>query len=540
MALSQRLDLRQGQSLVLTPQLQQAIKLLQLNNMELAEYVEGELSQNPLLDRDDGDGPASLEAVAADNLLRHDGDGTAGEPPAPQTDGDGFGEAVDDGGRDTVDRTTTETMPASGDDPTDIDYDNNWGSAGIEETDGVAAIGSGDLSSWSSAGGGGGGFAGDEEFGLEQTVADSKTLRDHLLDQMAMEFDEPRDRLIAAHLIDMVDGAGYLSGDLDLLAEQLGADMAEIERVLARTQGLDPAGVLARDLKECLALQLADRNRLDPCMQALLDNLDMLARRELSALRKVCGVDDEDLMEMISEIRALNPKPGEAFDRPLDQPVVPDVLIRRGADGKWLVELNSDTLPRVLVNNAYYAEVSKVAAKDRKAKEYLSECLQSANWLTRSLHQRATTILKVSSEIVRQQNAFFEHGIQHLRPLVLRDIADAIGMHESTVSRVTSNKFAATPRGIFELKYFFTSAIASAAGGEAHSAEAVRHRIKGLIDAEPANAILSDDRIVELLRADGVDIARRTVAKYREAMRIPSSVQRRREKAGQAVMAGRR
>ncbi|WP_028793398.1 RNA polymerase factor sigma-54 [Thalassobaculum salexigens] len=536
MALSQRLDLRQGQSLVLTPQLQQAIKLLQLNNMELAEYVEGELAQNPLLDRDDGDGPAALEAVAGDNLLRHDGEA----PAAPQQDGDGFGDAIDDGGRDTLDRTTTDAIPATGDDPNDIDYDNNWGSAGIEETEGVAAIGSGDLSSWSSAGGGGGGIVGDDDFGLEQMVAESKTLRDHLLDQMSMEFDAPRDRLIAAHLIDMVDAAGYLSGDIDTLAQQLGTDADEVERVLKRVQGLDPAGVLARDLKECLALQLADKNRLDPCMQALLDNLDMLARREVAALKKVCGVDDEDLTDMIGEIRALNPKPGEAFDRPLDQPVVPDVLIRRGADGKWVVELNSDTLPRVLVNNAYYAEVSKVAAKDRKAKEYLSECLQSANWLTRSLHQRATTILKVSTEIVRQQDGFFEHGIQYLRPLVLRDIADAIGMHESTVSRVTSNKFAATPRGIFELKYFFTSSIASAAGGEAHSAEAVRHRIKGLIDGEPATAILSDDRIVELLRADGVDIARRTVAKYREAMRIPSSVQRRRAKAGQAVMAGRR
>jgi RNA polymerase sigma-54 factor len=536
MGLSQRLDIRQGQSLVLTPQLQQAIKLLQLNNMELAEYVEGELAQNPLLDRDDGDGPAALEAVAADNLLRHD----TADPPAAPADGDGFSEVPDDGGRDTVDRTTAEAIPASGDDPNDVDYDNNWGSASISETDGVAAIGSGELSNWSTAGGGGGGVPGEDDFGLEQTVADSKTLRDHLLDQMSIEISETRDRLIGAHLIDMVDAAGYLAGDLDALAAQLGTSLDEVERVLARIQCLDPAGVLARDLKECLALQLADQGRLDPYMEALLDNLDMLARREIAQLKKACGVDDEDLAEMIAEIRALNPKPGEAFDRPLDQPVVPDVLIRKGADGNWTVELNSDTLPRVLVNNAYYAEVSKVAAKDRKAKEYLSECLQSANWLTRSLHQRATTILKVGSEIVRQQDAFFEHGIQHLRPLVLRDIADAIGMHESTVSRVTANKFAATPRGIFELKYFFTSAIASAAGGEAHSAEAVRHRIKGLIDAEAPTAILSDDRIVELLRADGVDIARRTVAKYREAMKIPSSVQRRREKASHAAIAGRR
>jgi RNA polymerase sigma-54 factor len=234
---------------------------------------------------------------------------------------------------------------------------------------------------------------------------------------------------------------------------------------------------------------------------------------------------------MIAEIKSLNPKPGEAFEPPLDQPVVPDVLVRRGPDGGWAIELNSDTLPRVLVNNAYYSEVSGRTAKDKKAKEYLSDCLQSANWLVRSLHQRATTILKVATEIVRQQDRFLEHGVQYLRPLVLRDIADAIGMHESTVSRVTSNKFVATPRGIFELKYFFTASIASSGGGEAHSAEAVRDRIKRLIDAEPPSAVLSDDRIVELLRDDGVDIARRTVAKYREALRIPSSVQRRREKA---------
>lgn len=535
MALSQRLDLRQSQNLVLTPQLQQAIKLLQLNNMELTEYVEGELSQNPLLDRDDGDGSATLEAVAQDNLLRHDDDAA----PVPDT-GDGFDEAPDDGGRDTLDRTVTETLPSAGEDPVDVDYDNNWGSATIAETDGMAAIGAGngELSSWGAAGGGAGGGGDATEGGFEQTLSDSPTLHEHLLAQMTMEVRNAADRLIAAHLIDMVDAAGYLSGDLDALYDALGTDSDHIEAVLDQLRTLDPPGVFARDLRECLALQLADRNRLDPCMQALLDNLPMLASRDLAGLRRVCDVDDEDLTEMIAEIKALNPKPGEAFDTPLDQPVVPDVIIRRNPDGNWIIELNTDTLPRVLVNNAYYAEVSVVAKRDKKAKEYLSDCLQSANWLVRSLHQRATTILKVSTELVRQQDAFFKHGITHLRPLVLRDIADAIGMHESTVSRVTSNKFVTTPRGIFELKYFFTASIASSAGGEAHSAEAVRHRIKRLIDAEEPKAILSDDRIVELLKADGIDIARRTVAKYREALHIPSSVQRRRDKAMAAAGMG--
>ncbi len=513
MALSQRLDLRHSQSLVLTPQLQQAIKLLQLNNMELTEYVEGELAQNPLLERDDGEGPATLEAVEHDNLLRHE----TGEEP----------ERV----RDTAERAANETLPSTAEDPSDVDYDNNWGSAGIEESDGVAAMGAGagELAGWRTAGSGYGGDG--DEFGLEHTLSETKTLRDHLLDQMAMEIADPADRLIAAHLIDLVDAAGYLSGPIEPLAEQLGCLPDDVERVLERLQRLDPPGVLARDLKECLSLQLRDRNRYDPCMEALLANLPMLAQRDFAGLRRVCAVDDDDLVEMIAEIKSLNPKPGEAFEPPLDQPVVPDVLVRRGPDGGWAIELNSDTLPRVLVNNAYYSEVSGRTAKDKKAKEYLSDCLQSANWLVRSLHQRATTILKVATEIVRQQDRFLEHGVQYLRPLVLRDIADAIGMHESTVSRVTSNKFVATPRGIFELKYFFTASIASSGGGEAHSAEAVRDRIKRLIDAEPPSAVLSDDRIVELLRDDGVDIARRTVAKYREALRIPSSVQRRREKA---------
>jgi RNA polymerase sigma-54 factor len=276
-------------------------------------------------------------------------------------------------------------------------------------------------------------------------------------------------------------------------------------------------------------LQLRDRNRLDPAMRLLLDNLPLLAARNVPALLRICGVDAEDLAEMVAEIKSLDPRPGHAFDPPLAQPVIPDVIMRAGPEGDWLVELNADTLPRVLVNNQYFARVSR-AVRSKAEREYLTDRLQSANWLLKSLDQRATTILKVASEIVLQQDGFFRRGVQALRPLILRDIADAIGMHESTVSRVTTNKYMATPRGLFELKYFFTSSIAASRGGDAHSAEAVRFRIKGLIDGEPSDDTLSDERIVELLEKDGVEIARRTVAKYREAMRIPSSVQRRREK----------
>jgi RNA polymerase sigma-54 factor len=346
---------------------------------------------------------------------------------------------------------------------------------------------------------------------------------------MALAFTDPVERMIGQYLIDMVDEAGYLGGELGSVADKLGASPDRVAAVLERLQSFDPPGVFARNLTECLAIQLKDRDRYDPAMQALVQNLDLLAKRDMPALRKLCGVGDEDIADMIAEIRNLNPKPGLAFGSAAVQPIVPDVFVKAAPDGTWQVELNSDTLPRVLINQRYYAQIS-VTTRNDKDKAYLADCLQNATWLVRALDQRAKTILKVSTEIVRQQDAFFAHGVEHLRPLNLKTIADAISMHESTVSRVTANKYMATSRGIFELKYFFTSAIAAADGGEAHSAEAVRHRIKQMIDSETTRDVLSDDTIVDRLRDAGIDIARRTVAKYREAMRIPSSVQRRREK----------
>ncbi len=496
MALAPRLDIRQTQSLVMTPQLQQAIKLLQLSNLELAAFIEQELERNPLLEREDADRPDQPEPP------EHELD-TRAEEPMLESTGSGADDVLD----------------------VDVDnlYNNDSASDGLGAGEGAEAFGD-----WSRTGGRL--DFDDGESGLEQTLADAgTTLRDHLVAQLNMDMADPADRLIGLHLIEMLDECGYLAGDVAEVAAKLDCDVARVEAVLARMQRFDPVGVFARSLKECLAAQLAEKDRLDPCMQALLANLEMLAKRDLAGLMKVCRCDAEDLAGMISEIKALDPKPGLRFDHVVAQAVTPDVLMRRNPDGTWHVELNADTLPRVLVNTRYYAKVAG-AARNREDKSYLSEHFQSANWLVKSLHQRATTILKVASEIVRQQDAFFRKGVQHLRPLVLRDIASAIGMHESTVSRVTSNKYIATPRGIYELKYFFTQAIGSADGGDAHSAESVRHRIKALIEAE-GREVLSDDRLVEILRSEGIDIARRTVAKYREGMNIPSSVQRRREKA---------
>ena len=402
----------------------------------------------------------------------------------------------------------------------------------VEPSPQQAAEGPAAYSEWATVGAGG---RDDGEYNLEAFVPAETTLADWLREQLALAVSAPARRLIGQYLIHLVDESGYVSDDLETAAEKLGTGVKEIEAVLAILQSFDPPGICARNLAECLTLQLKERDRFDPAMATLIGRLDLLAKRDFAALKKLCGIGEEDLADMIAEIRRLNPKPGLAFGSATVQPIVPDVFVHSGPDGGWIVELNSDTLPKVLVNQSYYAEVSATAPRDTE-KSYLAECLQSATWLVRALDQRARTILKVANEIVRQQDGFFAHGVEHLRPLNLKTVAEAISMHESTVSRVTANKYMATSRGIFELKYFFTSAIAAAHGGEAHSAEAVRHRIKQLIDAEAAGDVLSDDTIVDKLRESGIDIARRTVAKYREAMRIPSSVQRRREK--QAVPVG--
>jgi RNA polymerase sigma-54 factor len=518
MALSQRLEFRQTQALVMTPQLMQAIKLLQLSSLDLAAFVEGELERNPLLERANDDDESAAGGAEPEGSASESGEGGEGSE-----DGEKTAVASDWIGED-METSRTSMEEGLGTELENVFPDDGGEKSASPETPPPA------YSEWSGAGTRGGE---DSAYNLEAFVTAEITLAAHLAEQMALAISDPAGRMIGQYLIDMVDEAGYLTGDLDAVADKLDAPRADVEAVLAILQTLDPPGVCARNLTECVAIQLKDRDRFDPAMRTLVEHLDLLAKRDLAALRRLCGVNEEDLAEMIAEIRNLNPKPGLAFDSTIVQPIVPDVYVRTASDGTWQVELNSDTLPKVLISQRYYAQVSKTTRSD-KDKTYIADCLQTATWLVRALDQRAKTILKVSCEIVRQQDAFFAMGVQHLRPLNLKTVADAISMHESTVSRVTANKYMATMRGIFELKYFFTSSIASADGGEAHSAEAVRHRIRRLIDAETAADVLSDDTIVDKLREARIDIARRTVAKYREAMRIPSSVQRRREKQAAA------
>ncbi|HEY5607543.1 MAG TPA: RNA polymerase factor sigma-54 [Alphaproteobacteria bacterium] len=496
MAIGPRLDLRQQQALVMTPQLQQAIRLLQMSNLEVQLWVEREVDQNPLLEREDGGGQ----------------DHAGAEKPAPTNDSPELSPPVDDKAEDAIVERATEAL--------DTDSESVWGTAD-------EAGGGGDAS-W--RGLSRRGSSSDEDMSdVDNVAAKEMSLRDHLLGQINVDVIDAPDRLIATHLLDTLDDSGYLTGDLAQIGQQLGCDKAKLDDILAQLQTLDPPGVFARDLAECLKIQLRESGRLTPKLERLLQHLDLLGRRDFTVLRRLCHVDSDELAEMVAAIRTLNPKPGAVFDQPVAQPVTPDVIVRPRAGGDWTVELNNDTLPRVLINNRYYAVISK-RAKSKPEREYVAERLQSASWLVRALQQRAETILRVAITLVKEQGGFLNHGIQHLRPLTLGHVARILEIHESTVSRVVNNKYMATPRGVFAMRYFFDSAIGQQDAGEVMSAEALRFKIKALIEREASDDVLSDDRIVDILRRDGCGVARRTVTKYRELLQIPSSVQRRRAK----------
>jgi RNA polymerase sigma-54 factor len=463
----QRLELRQGQSLTMTPQLVQSIKLLQLSHAELAAYVEAELERNPLLQEAEARGDAPLPSLADFQRAQ---------------------------------RTSEE--------------------AGPRIVPGPPPIRNAPAGSGSQAPGSGHAELKPE---LEATLARSATLTEHLESQLELATADPALRAIGGHLIHNLDEAGYLREDPGEIASRLSVPRETVEDALRLVQTFEPSGVGARSLAECLQIQLRERDRLDPAMRTLLDHLDLLARRDFAALTTLCGVDQDDLADMLAEIRRLEPKPGLAFTPAHVDVLVPDVLVRPAPDGSFIVELNPETLPRVLLNRSYYTQVAQAVSSD-KDKTFLSECLQTASWLTRSLDQRAKTILRVASEIARRQEEFFRSGIASLQPMTLKNVAEAIGMHESTVSRVAANKAIGAAGVTYPLKFFFSTAT----GEGQHSAKAVRHRIKQLIAAESPARVLSDEAIAQKLKAEGIDVARRTVAKYREALRIPPSADRRR------------
>jgi RNA polymerase sigma-54 factor len=504
MALGPRLDLRQSQSLVMTPQLQQAIRLLALSNLEVEAFLAEEIEKNPL-----------LEAEREDS---------GGADDAPANDSDDNDDSFEGDESVTADRLIDGAD--SGDASLDVDFSDSTFNHDSAADGGPGSDGALNLNGSSS------GSFDEDGPDFDQFAAEETSLHDHLMAQAGAVL-TGSDLVIASHVIDQIDEAGYLETRLLDMAGRLGVPLARLEAILATIQGFDPTGVGARSLSECLALQAKEADRHDPAMARLIDNLDLLAQGRLPQLKRMCGVDDEDLSDMIRELRAYDPKPGLRFGGERTQSVTPDLFVVERAGG-WAVEINSANLPRLLINRSYYTELRTGGCDDKASRAWLNDCLQSANWLVKALDQRQRTILKVATEIVKWQDAFFRQGVAHLRPLTLRQVAEEIGMHESTVSRVTSNKYLSCARGIYELKFFFTSSIAASDGGDAVSAEAVKTAIKSLIMAEAADAILSDDTLVEMLNTQGFDIARRTVAKYREAMGIGSSVQRRRQKAIEA------
>lgn len=491
MALGPRLDLRTTQMLVVSPQLQAAIRLMALSNLELAAELNAELERNPLLEAvDDGDGSSAERGPDSDS----DGAEFLGPEPAAELTA-------------TADALADEARPPE--DSLDVDL--------AEER-----------FHHDSAADSPRGPDGDDGAAIDQLSDNAESLSSVLVGQAESRL-AGADLVLALAIIAVIDEAGYLTEPIADIAARLGVAEAEVERVLLLVQGFEPTGVGARSLAECIALQARERDRYDPCMAALIDNLDLVARGDLAALRRLCNVDAEDLADMLRELKSYDPKPGLRFGGTQALAIEPDVFVRRTAKG-FTVELNSATLPRVIVNRQYQARIARHAQgqHDRRERQFLESCLSQAQWLIRALDQRANTILKVVTELVRQQAAFFEHGIAHLRPLTMRAVADAIDVHESTVSRVASHKYLSCDRGTFEMKFFFSHGVHATGGGEDAAMEAVKAKLRALIGAEDPLKPLSDDRLVELLRAEGHDLARRTVAKYREAMHIPSSYDRRR------------
>ena len=497
---SQSLVLRQGQSLVMTPQLQLSLKILQFSNQELLSYLEQELEKNPLLLKKE---EQEFSPDQAELFTKEKNKSDAADEVFKETDSEKATEALDMSREsqwgETEEESATFQQNDYGEEP---GFHIKTGSVN-QPSDGQTSF-------------------------YEQIPEREASLKDYILDQINIDFSE-QEKIIALHLLDLLDENGYFTADILPIARLLECKESTVENVLNKLQKCDPPGIFARNLSECLELQLKEKNRFDPAMESLLENLDLVAKNNARKLMKICGVNEEDLSDMLKEIRMLNPKPGGSFAREIVQQVEPDIFVRRSNEGGWTLELNSDTLPKMLVNNRYYSEIKKLVKGDYE-KKYISQHYSSANWLVKALNQRAETILKVATEIVKQQEEFFEKGIYYLHPLILRNIAEKLEIHESTVARVTTNKYMATPRGLYELKFFFSSAIHSSSGEEDYSSKTVKHLIKKLIDNEAVDNILSDDTLAEILKNKGVDVARRTVAKYRESMRIPSSFQRKQQK----------
>jgi len=476
MQISQNLKLKQSQSLVMTPQLQQAIKLLQLNNLELSNLINKELEENPFLENQNSEEAVDVQEEKTNEI---DESFSSGE--------------------------------SQSDEPKNEDYENRWdvetSSMNYSRNTNNESLDPGSI--------------------VEQTYAEKVTLKSILTNQAHLEFSDEKDRRISEILIDYIEPSGWFLQSLDEIESFSGFESDAIESVLKRMQKFEPSGVFARNLKECLSIQLQNTDPFSEKNITVVENLELLGEGNLKELQKITGMRDDELKESIKKIRLLNPKPGLKYsDENLDL-LSPDVIVMKNNNDEWSVELNNSTLPKITVNNEYIREIESLKCNETD-KKFISENINSAKWLIKAIEQRNITTLKISSEIINQQKEFFEKGKKFLKPMILKDVAKKIDMHESTVSRVTSNKLILTPRGIFEMKIFFSASINSMNDGESHSAASVRESLKKLITNEPLNSPFSDEALVSKLQLEGINLARRTVAKYRELLNIPSSSIRRR------------
>jgi len=495
------LQLRIGQQLTMTPQLQQAIKLLQLSTLDLQQEIQEALESNPLLEVDETspttqeDGSNNLEeafsATANDTAQQNTSDGS--EDSAP-----------------TIDEISTSEAMSKTDIPEELNNDTTW-----EESYSAGTSNTGSISSPS------------EDYTYQGETKDS--IQDHLLWQMELSPFTDTDRTIAIAIIEAVDDAGYLTVSSDEILESVGiedVELDEVEVVLKRINLFDPVGVAARSIAECLLIQLNQFDQSTPWLKesklVISEYIDLLGNRDYRQLMRKTRLKEEQLREVIRLIQSLDPRPGDSVIKSEEQYVIPDVSVEK-KNGRWVVELNPDTAPRLSVNQQYAAMTRTM--KSSADTQFIRSNLQEAKWFIKSLESRNDTLLKVSNCIVQRQQGFFEHGPEAMRPMVLNDIAEAVDMHESTISRVTTQKYMHTPRGIYELKYFFSSHVSTENGGEC-SSTAIRELIKKLIAAEIPAKPLSDSKMADILAEQGIKVARRTIAKYRESLSIPPSNQR--------------
>ena len=494
MQLSPSLNIKQRQSLVMTPQLQQAIKLLQMTNLDLSQYLEEQTFENPFLETEDNvDNTKSNNSEEKNTLTQETSN------------------------KNEVD-TTLENGNAITDDPTkNEDYENRF-DCSLVEYDGRSGQGSQVNNNDSQ-----------NDNVLEATVEERpNSLYGHVEKQILLIFETTEEVFLAMKFLEHLEPSGWLGKTVNEIASEYGINLDFAEKILYKLQTCEPAGLFARDLKECLLIQAKATEKYTKGLDILINNLTILAKGDLKVLAKKCGCEISEITQYLKVIRSFNPKPGTMFENDMPQINSPDLIVKKTKNG-WSVDLNKSTLPTVFVNENYAEKITTISKKDKVSSNFANQAIASARWLKRALEQRNTTTLKISAEIVRRQKDFLDNGLDFLKPLSLKDVAEAVGMHESTVSRVTAGLLMNTPRGTFTLKSFFSVSIQSSSNGVGKSAAAVRHMISKMILEEPPSRPLSDDAIAKNISKRGVRLARRTVAKYREILHIPSSSERRRK-----------